>query len=268
VTALHVVYDLGANPASYDFPAFLCGAERHRLDSGLDAIDVYFMPGIEGEWSKQFPRDSGQRNGLLHRVAVPCCRLLPSVRNVHILKDRCAVPEPVYPTAYVADKQKSTHGSGHFVDILRCLRATDQARAWVARHFSVARYVTITIRQADYGVERNSIIPEWQAVALWIRGRGYQPVIVPDTFGGKIGDFRHCIQAAWDVDLRLALYEGAVLNIGVGNGPLSLCFMAQTQYRMFTTYSSKGNTKGQNIVRDVGTRDVIVNEINPLLPQC
>jgi hypothetical protein len=35
-------------------------------------------------------------------------------------------------------------------------------------------------------------------------------------------------EAAWNVPLRMALYERAYLNLGVNNGPMGLCWLNET----------------------------------------
>ena len=112
------------------------------------------------------------------------------------------------------------------------LQASENARRHVAMRFSKP-YATISLREATWWPDRNSNKPEWAKVAVWLREQGIQPVIVPDTQGtglGLHGDFEEFLPASFDIDLRAALYEGAAINLGVLNGPMSLLAYLKARY--------------------------------------
>ena len=234
---LQVIYDLAMNPASYDFLPFLATAELQRRQRECSVMDVHFMPGEHSKfYDAYYPKDTSEREGLLWRVCVPSCRFVSSVRNVSIHATRAAVGgDKIYPETWAPSRPDRSHGRSLFKSAQRCLSASAQAKTWVASKYK--KYFTITLRQCAYGEDRNSDRAEWWKVAKAIVGWGGNVVIVPDTFGAELKEFPNCIAAAWDIDIRLALYEGAILNMGVSNGPMSLCILSQSKFAMLDTES-------------------------------
>ena len=221
---LNAAYDLDCSPASYDFLSFLCAAEKDRIERRLDFIDVTFVPGSKyGFRNDNLPPDTSTRQAMLWRICVASCRLLPSVWNVHVLKHRTSIEGDVFPNGWAFNEPQSCYGT-HLVKTLpRALRATDTAKKAVARK---NRYVTFTIRNCDYWPSRNSNLPAWEEAAKYIESLGIDVVWIRDA--------NECLDAlAWDVDLRLAAYEGAICNLLVVNGPIDLLRLSNAPYIAF-----------------------------------
>jgi hypothetical protein len=235
MNSLQVVYDMSMNPASYDFLPFLAAAEKHRVAKGLAVIDVHFMPGESAKfYDRYFPKDESEREGLLWRVCVASCRLVSSVRNVYVHAVRSGVGGgAVYPESWANSRPDMTHGRAYLKGALRCFHASDMARKWVGGKYR--NYMTITLRECAYGEDRNSDRVEWWKVAKAIRDMGGTVVVVPDTLGHGLKDFASCVEAAWDIDIRCALYEGALLNMGVENGPMTLAILSKSRFLMANT---------------------------------
>lgn len=224
-------YDLGLSPPSYDFLSFLIEAERHRLDMGAHVIDIVFQPGpMHGFRADDLPPDVEARKGMLWRVCVGMARLLPSVRNINVLNTRCPVSGDVFPVEYAEDAPKSHYATAYLKRGKPYLRASESARRYVSKMEGYERYATITLRQSSYWPDRNSNLPAWKEVAHWLWSNGIWPIFVPDTEGECPTEWGYSREAALDVDVRAALYEGAVINLGVLNGPMSLCAFLMARY--------------------------------------
>jgi hypothetical protein len=225
---LTAVYDMHVSPPTYEVMNFLAAAEKYRVDNGFTCIDVMFFPGpMHGFRDDGLPPSPAQRESMLHRLCVSGARLLPSVRNVHVMKKRVQLnAEDIFPPDWTNDRPRFAYGPklqkyGH-----RCLTATAAAKDAVKGRFPKP-YVSITLREAEYWPNRNSNIAAWSRAARFLRDEGYVPVIVPDTNGrSRIHEGEEFSPAAWDVDLRMALYEGAVLNLFISNGPMALPMLA------------------------------------------
>jgi hypothetical protein len=227
---LTAAYDLGVSPPSYDFLSFLIEAERHRLEIGFDQIDIAFQPGPWfGFRHDDLPPDVPTRQGMLWRVCVGMAKLLPSVRNVMVLGQRMDMPEAVFPVGYKQDAPISHYGTCYLRGGEPMLRASDSARKQVALRFSKP-YATITLREAEYWSDRNSNRAEWIKVADWLLEQNIQPVFIPDTYGNPVEGYQSFDAAAFDIDLRAAMYEGAVVNLGVMTGPMSLPAFLEARY--------------------------------------
>lgn len=223
-TTLTAVYDLAVSPPTYDFIGFLLEAEKARIAAGHTHLDVVFMPGPRhGFRDDSLPPDLPTREGMLHRICVSACRLLPSVRSVTVSRERHEIKGDIFPVRWTVLTPVSHYGARYLKDCARPLKATESARRAVKREKA---YVTITMRASSYWPERNSAIGEWERAAAAISEMGYEIVWVGDT---EASDSAY----AWDIDLRLALYEGAACNLAVTNGPAALFFAADVPYLVF-----------------------------------
>lgn len=225
-TTLTAVYDLAVSPPTYEFLSFLCAAEKARLQHGHTYLDVVFMPGPkDGFRDDALPPSLEERHSMLHRICVSACRLLPSVRTVTVRADRQPVSGTIFPDGWTVLTPVSHYGMQWVVEGLpQALRATEYAKKRV--RYTPRSYITITLRQSSYWPERNSNLHEWTAAARVLQARGYEVVWVPDT------DTSDSIMS-WDIDFRLALYEGAACNLMIANGPLMLAVLSTVPYLAF-----------------------------------
>lgn len=230
---MSAVYDLAVSPPTYEITTFLAEAEKCRLALGFEAIDVVFQPGPKaGFRDDNLPPDNIERESMLWRVCVPCTKLLPSLRNVLILRERAQITA-YFPENYDSSSPKSHYGLKYFKNGLRCLRATESAVRENKRLMQNIPYVTITMREAEYWPTRNSDRQAWGEVAEYLKKIGYRPIFIPDTHGRPIEGYDNSLIASWDVDLRMALYQGATLNLGASNGPMTLCMVGGLPYIIF-----------------------------------
>lgn len=234
---LHAVYDLSSSPPTYEFLTFIAEAEKYRSENGYSRMDVIFQPGEQDGFRRDnLPPDAIERHAMLRRICIPTCWMTGTVRDVRVLSVRQNIDGDVFPVGWSNQHPRSHYGIRFMKDGHRCLRATEASRREIARQYPM-RYATITIRQAEYWPARNSRLPSWIAAARWFASRGIRPVIVPDTHGSDLPGFDNCRAAALDVDLRMALYEGAALNVGVSNGPMAMCILSDAPYMIFKMLS-------------------------------
>jgi hypothetical protein len=83
-------------------------------------------------------------------------------------------------------------------------------------------YVTITMRESFRNAWRNSNRAEWERVRSTLVARGEEVIILEDAEDAPMA-----------VGRRLALYEGAKMNLAVGNGPMVLCWLSEAPYASF-----------------------------------
>lgn len=228
---LTAVWDLAVCPPTYDIHSFLGEAELRRREIGAAWIDLVIQPGpIGGFRYDDLPPNYGARVGMLYRVNVGMARLLPSVRNIEILKARRDIKETeVFPVGYNARHPIHHYGPSYLHRAEPIFQPTEAARAFVKRYRSnrPRPYVTITLRQASHWPSRNSNISEWLRVRAWLSILGYDVEWVPDTESNDPNVF------SWDLDMRLALYEGAELNLGINNGPTCMWWYCDVPFIIF-----------------------------------
>jgi len=243
---LTAVYDLGVSPPTYDFFSFLSQADLYAKENGFTHIDLVFEPGpMNGFRDDELPPDAIAREGMLRRVCVEGAWLCPRVRNVTVLKRRKEITGDVFPVGWKDEYPIAHYGFQYSINANRCLRASEGAKREIARLFKKP-YATITLREAEYWPARNSNKLAAYDAALWLRCRHIEPIIVPDTHGKPLLGIHAFAQAAWDIDLRLALYEGALMNIGTVNGPTTgLWTLSDVPYIAFKPIADGSNASSK-----------------------
>jgi hypothetical protein len=250
-------YDLLAEPSTFDAIWFMMVAERKRRELGLLKIHVVFVgaePGgerVEPLQYSQIVSRSSIRDRIMN-ILVPLAWSTGSVSGVEVLHDRREAAarlaswtqENVFPKGYsvtfrrswIQEWMRETMMRPGESDLDNVFCASEAALAYVDK-WSMAQgqgkpIVSITVRHYKYNPARNSDLPAWHRVADYLVGRGYFPIFVPDTesladgIPKEVAAFAHMGEAAWNLNLRLALYERAFLNLGINNGPSFLYLVA------------------------------------------
>lgn len=248
-TALVCVYDLCVSPPTYEFVTFLGEAEKARIAAGHRYIDVIFMPGpVDGFRDDNLPPSSAEREGMLHRICVSLCRLLPSVRNVTISKERVDVNGDIFPKDWNVLTPKNHYGPQYMTTAIPVFTASEKAKKHIARLVG-RNYVTITLREADYWPDRNSNVREWELASRSIKALGYEVLWIPDI------ESKDSNAMSWDVDLRLAAYEGAIVNLGVTNGPMCLLPYSNTRFVVFKMVAKNSPCADTEFLEKMGLKD-------------
>jgi hypothetical protein len=258
---LFAFYDLQVAPVTFDFLWFLAASELHRRRSGLKSVHVVIVPGPHDGVRQEHDGyekvvDSSGRQARIHNMLIPACRLLPSCSGVTLAGSRAeasflrsAVAHHVAPKDYelslpVFPGPQACLEAARAGDAdVACLRAAPEdlriVTAWARRNCGGRRIVSITLRRYGYMPARNSSVPAWIAFARGLDSSRYSPVFVPDTndtvegLPATLREFTVFPEAAWNIGLRMALYEHAFLNLGVNSGPMGLAWLnARVRYAM------------------------------------
>lgn len=219
---MRAVYDLGQSPLTFDFITWLVAVEKLRLEQKESDVRVVFVYGERDLTYRDQAFTSDRKAWRLHNLLVPLCRLLPSVSGYEV----GGTGEQTTP--YKPDEKQRP------ASFLRSSAAAQSIIASWSR--SEQPIVTITVRQSDLQPQRNSNIAEWLKVAKWLKACGYCPVFVPDTEAMITGEpidfegYRVASAAALNQDLRMALYERALLNCFTSGGPFTLPLYADLPF--------------------------------------
>jgi hypothetical protein len=98
-------------------------------------------------------------------------------------------------------------------------------------------YITITIRESIRNKWRDSNKKAWERFA---DKAGKKVVMVPDA---ETSPFQV------DLEYRMALYAGADMNLGVNNGPMSLCHFSDAPYLTFMKIPDVGHEQARHLVK-------------------
>ncbi len=253
---LLAVYDLNVARPTYDILAFLCLAELERMERSLSYVHLVIVPPSLNDFNAQLlpvipPEEQSWRT---HQILIDSAQLLPSCRGVSLLPSRETLTSliegrAVWPEGSCVDRPKACWEFNHLVDVvarggeIRQLRSSQQAKtilnSWVREvNPQNLPMVSITLRNCALQKARNSDLAQWRKFVASLDRSEYFPVIVPDTERGlepsPIAEATLFPVAAFNLDMRMALYEASFLNLGVANGPAHLwVFSKACRYLMF-----------------------------------
>ena len=238
-------YDLSVGPVSFDFVVFMVKAELARREAKADKLHMVIVPyerGIAGMFrDKTKLYDEHEMQFRLWNICIPACQLLGA--NVTLAtgweQAKKLRGEHVWPADWdrqtLADRR---HLIGDLIAASRAgkkiplLSASEHARRKVRNIYKAfgRPVVTMTLR-STYLRERNADRSAWLVARQRIEKDGAAVVILEDTDvalaqGAGYGEL--------NLDLRMAQYQEASLNLQANNGAASLCWFGAAPWRMFT----------------------------------
>ena len=257
---LMAFYDLKVAPVTFDYIWFLCGAEIARARCNLQRIHIVIVPGphfgVRAE-SADYEAVVGTaaRRARILNMLVPAAEFVPTISGLTLAASRQDASRLV-PAATHCYPQDYSVALPSYPDPAACLedaRAAPRSLAvlrapeaglgeidqFIASHAEGRRLIVITLRAYEFGAARNSDLAAWTSFARRL-DKSYFPVFVPDTqqtlepLPDLLRGLAVFAPAAWNLTLRMALYERAYLNLGVSTGPMALCwFNPAIRYIMF-----------------------------------
>jgi hypothetical protein len=242
---LYGVYDLDVNAITFNFSEFLIDVEyeaRLRDKSGFVIVIVPPSQDPDLIW-KEYDAviDSESKLWRFHNIILPLTFLAPKCNGTFILPRRSdaiafSKSHDVYPYLYdginlraidIGEFYRKLDRQGLFEGLRASSQGLNYVRTWLVEREILAPVVTITIRSSAFDLPRNSNIDAWSRFARFLISAGYHPVIIPDTDDAfrdppEFEGLCHFKECAWNIGLRMALYETAYLNFFVPNGCFAL----------------------------------------------
>ncbi len=265
-STLCAIYDLGVFPTSFDLAAFLLAAQGEALESGCSRVRLLLVDGahqgvrFEGdEYETLYPPE--MRSWKVSHILQVLPRLCPLVeRTVSIVpREEVHLYLARYPKVMICDDY-----DGIYLNAWRRLdryRARLGFRATPAAHHYLQNWldsenggsdkpmVCLTLRENRWSTDRNTELAMWAETITLLRQDGYWPVVVPDTEmafikrGPEWNAASFCIPAALDLELRMALYEQAHLNLFTNSGPALLAIGSQSCRYLYTSIACGGTSE-------------------------
>ena len=233
-------YDLAMAPPSWDFAAWLTNTSAACAEG--DMIGVRFFPGPSADGFRTNPPLAMRpelRPWMLNHVCRGLMTVMLNVFEFTDSPDRSSPPYWVGGYGFRYSVERAMQGPDHYPRKFQAGPAAHQyVERWLQNRYEseqVPAFITITVRRSSYHPDRNN--DEFMGAVLeqlWVRGilaRTLQLVIVPDAESVGLWDGEY-LPAAYDVALRLALYEKAQLNIVGDNGPAGMLFNSNANYLM------------------------------------
>jgi hypothetical protein len=279
---LQFVCDLAVVSITFDFAHCLAAAEVKRRQAGLAAIEVIFVPGnVDGlrleapQYDQAMP--AAARHWRVRHVLLAMLALLPSVRGYTFCSSRdeaatliSRTPGHLYPEDYRLylprqPARRIVHDlAAQGLAVFPMLRAPQRARELIGQFLDRTargrKAIVITLRDYAYTPQRNSRVDNWVLFAASLDRSIYAPIFVFDSetvmhrSEADVGDNIVCEAASWDLEIRMALYEAAWLNMAVMHGPMELCWFSEvSRYLIFLEVG----------LAHVGTREMLISAGHP-----
>lgn len=236
-------YDLHLSPVSFDFIHFLVCAQRKAENK---PFHVVIVPGQADGYkpNDHKPISKAEKDWRVQHVFVPLAKAAGATITLAPSREFAAGfrTDNTFPVGYTVDYPRHHYTLGPALWAFRnggnpsfkaSERAKEHIKKYLGHHENV---VTLTLRKT-HNADRNSKFEAWLDFASDLTNRGYHPVFIPDTedaLGHGNGFGYVCRQASVDLDLRLALYDAAVMNCASSGGPfVANLFDANRPYLYF-----------------------------------
>lgn len=275
-----VQYDLNVYPISYDICWYLALADLERKKRNRSHLHCVFVP-VEDHENRAYPPgydavvDQTSRRWQFQNICIPATSLIPACEGFTVCNTRAQVKalELLAPGHWPRANSTSQHPalSAIYQQLMNCLqgntsdwglRAPEQGlrymKRWLEERARGRKPVVVTLRQYAVDVERNSNVADWIAFLTGLDQAQYLPILVPDTDCAVEVDRRfdlltQCTEAAWNLGLRMALYESAYINMFVNSGPASLCVLnPRCRYLLFKITVPGVHLVSEGTLREMG----------------
>jgi|GEM_PF-711528 len=246
--ALFAIYDLATGPITFDVMNFFVFSHMWAKRAGAGGYNVVFVAGPGGRFRMSTPKDKAldadEKIWRLRHVMAAHAHIAKSclgVSTFHRREDfaqlmRAIHPKQLFPPGYTLeapqtafmlpvlfDQKPTPDELDAFGPHPSALRKVD---AWLRNFAPRGRPVTFTLRTSSIETARNSNTGDWLKVAARAREMGFDPIILPDTDlvtqgldRDGFGDIPAFGIGAIDLELRVALYRRAVINMADNGGP-------------------------------------------------
>jgi len=288
---LLAVCDFACLSISYDVVKFLALADRRRQEAGCRWLDIAFVlhhaDPFTSPHAPTSPITHETYRSFAHNLALDATKLFPAAGNLLFFNDRPAFTDiwrrirraqPVFPDGYDPRRPNfETAGGSPLYGLVHLQRPDgslhaplvvptvdcDLVQAWLAEYTAArSRIVTITLRDTPLAPSRNSDLAAWQKLVDSYRDGNLTFVVLPDYAKLYRGhpltgpNVVNCPEAVLNLSFRAALYQTASLNMMVGNGPATLCYLNRRARYIVTCI-------GTNAQTNIGSELLLLHGLQP-----
>jgi len=266
--SLLAIYDLYSYAPTFNIYEFLTGAKIHANILGCNQIDLLILRRSLNNASRLQPQAINEYDYRVNDVLINSIQMFP-ISNIFIHHEESNIAEILksYPFifpenfSYLLFDHKISYDRYFFQPYLRdyflsgnvipSIAPPAFAFKLIKKYLInyIDKFITITIRNAMHLTGKNSNTNVWHSVAQYFENCGYKVIIIPDieSIDGSEPNIDPlgymCVS---NQSLRSALYDSAVLNLGVNNGALApLMFNANARMLLSKLYSEGTNTNKQ-----------------------
>ena len=254
---LAATYDLESCPLSYDIAFFIQAAEITRQNLNCESIlltilapeDIDNQPGVSKEVYSVV--DGRAREFRINNICMQMGQLMSTVGSLTVkYRNSRNISQEIHEVSvFEYPLGKPAHNEHYKLLNIQPSKVTGFSASieahrfvnkWLKRFSAGRKVICISLRQYKVDIERNSDILEWAKFAEWLDKREYAIVVIPDTdhladfYDSPLSVYPVFEPACFVIDLRMALYESAYLNMFVSNGPAyAATLFKKINYLMF-----------------------------------
>ncbi len=248
--ALKVLYDMRFAPVTFDFTTFLVVCDCLRQLEGFKILDITIRAdGFRQKSTKDGLVQTPEKEWRVKSVLLDSCDLLPTAVNVRVIRD----PRQVSPDSFhvPVNYQAIVTGKAMYPYLLKdvhplyerganpvVLTAPDHAKHLMNSTLG-SGYVTLTLRTSNHLTKRNIDLEQWYKFYCYLVEKGHKVYVIPDfedLFAERLCqeyDWDLFLPAAFDQRLRLALFEGALMNFATSGGSAAMMIYSNAPYAVF-----------------------------------
>lgn len=266
---LAAYYDFRVAPLTFDFAVFLAIVCAHADQKSLDLIDLKLIAPYFRRLNKvEASYPDGYAEHKLHNVIVKLAMMVSRIRNISVIKGGDLSLERVrFPESYHPQQVDLTSGLTQIPCNFVHLRKFT-ASGWVPNIFHASAIATsvierlcgsidvcLTLRTTPFKRNRDCSLDDWHRLYSHLVRHGLRVVVIPDH-DDVVGDQRYksyewdsIPQCALDLDLRLAAYRAAKVNIAWASGTNTLLYLTDVCFLIFGNLDERDPTSNADIYR-------------------
>lgn len=241
---LTAFYDLAVGPVSYDFIPFLIRAKMAAEDAGCGRLHVVIVPdpkGVGGMFrDKTNLYDAHEMQWRLWNLIIPACQFAGATVTLATDFAQAArlVTQDVFPANWNAQSLKHKEylvrpivEAAREGRVIPRLHAPEHAKRAVKHWMSTSgrKLATITLRNT-YEPGRNADRQAYAEIATALENNLYRVIRIEDTADELRNGKGY---AGINLDLRMACYELASVNVIGNNGPAQLLWFSDAPFIEF-----------------------------------
>lgn len=251
---LYAYYDLNRSSETYDVTSFLATADCYREQQGLQLLHMVIVA-RDTQWEAQaYCLEEHERLWRAENIVKQACALIPACKGMTYCTSRSQAQMYLdnqshrFPLDYRLDNPPpiTVHKDFYYwldqgIDPRRfhsTPKASHYVQQWVEHQLPENKqaFITVTLRESTLQPKRNSDIAQWDEFFKWLLDThpSLSVVVIRDTecvfeeAPFSASNVYYFPVASFHMDLRMALYEGAYVNMGCSNGPKQLCHLSKT----------------------------------------
>ena len=264
---LLAIYDLEKINCSFDFLIFFQVAAMYKKKNNLKNIDLCLSMGsTNGFKSNQFKREDNfkldRANLRLNYLIFQSINMYrKNFNNFYMLENKKDTDEilskyrNVFPPNYKISINKNTYcgqctwknleQNHEHVSLLNLEIPEVLCKNIIDKINTSKKIISITLREASFTPERNSLKEEWKKFILYLEEHNYFVIVIRDSekflANDEFSKYDILPFSAYDLNLKASIYKIAHFNYFVNSGPSVITWINNYKSARFKNWGSKEN---------------------------